>query len=853
MRKSSLAALFLLIGILYGCSIKQPYQDKTIAVEKRTDNLIAQLSIDEKALLMRNSSDAIPRLGIRKYDWWNEALHGVARNGIATVFPQAIGMAASFDEKLLKEVFTSISDEARVKHRIARQNNTMKRYTGLTMWTPNINIFRDPRWGRGQETYGEDPYLTGVLGVAVINGLQGEPINGIDKLHACAKHFAVHSGPEWNRHSFNAENISPRDLWETYLPAFKMAVEQGKVKEIMCAYNRFEGEPCCGSNRLLVDILRNKWNYDGIVLSDCGAINNFFEKGKHMTEPDVGHAISKAILSGTDLECGSTYKAIAEAVKQGLIEEEKLDISLKRVIKARYELGEMDGASPWDSLPDTLINCQKHQELALKMAQESMVLLQNNGILPLASGTKIALLGPNGDDAQMQWGNYHGTPNQTITMRSALQQLYVDNTIIYHKACDVTGNTETLFSQCESNIGSGLMATFWNNETMEGTPANTILYTKAIKVSKRDTIAQNVNLSQISAKIEGIFIPEVSGNVEFIFTTNSNITLTVDGRPLLLKHIPKSLQVANLEVKAGNTYAIDIACVKSKKGELRFDIQRRIEPDFKQIKKVVSTVDVVIFAGGISATLEREDANVYAPGFVGGDRTDIELPKSQRDIIAFLKKIGKKVVLVNFSGSTIGLAPESRNCDAILQAWYPGEAGGKAIADVLFGNYNPAGRLPITFYKNIDQLPDFENYDLKGRTYRYMEKKPLYPFGHGLSYSTFKYGTPTLDKDTISVNETIYLSIPVTNTSKIDGDEVVQVYLKKRDDNGGPTKTLRAFTRVSIPAGKTIDLFYELNSENLSWWDNTTQAMTQHAGDFILKIGGSSEEKSLTSISFTIK
>lgn len=848
-----LAATLLLLSIFTSCSIEKPYKDKSLSIDTRTTNLIEQLTIDEKSALMRNSSEAIPRLGIRKYDWWNEALHGVARNGIATVFPQAIGMAASFDPKLLKEVFTSVSDEARVKHRIARENNDMKRYAGLTMWTPNINIFRDPRWGRGQETYGEDPFLTATMGLEVINGLQGEAINGIDKLHACAKHFAVHSGPEWNRHSFNAENISPRDLWETYLPAFKVAVEKGKVKEVMCAYNRFEGEPCCGSNRLLVQILRDKWNYDGIVLSDCGAINNFYEKGKHMTDPDVEHATSKAILSGTDLECGSSYKAIAEAVKQGLIKESELDISLKRLIKARYELGEMDGTSPWDSLPDSLVNCKKHQDLALKMAKETMVLLQNNGTLPLAEGAKIALLGPNADDPQMQWGNYNGTPKHTITLRSALQEMNGSNELIYNHVCDLTGTTQSLFELCESNIGSGLSARFWNNTSMEGLPVETIQYTRAIKYGKRDTIAKTINLSKISAKIEGILTPQVSGNIEFVFTTNSDINLNIDGKPLRLTKIPKSLYVANLNVVAGQSYAIDIDCIKNSTGELRFDIQRRISPDFKMIKSLVKEVDVVIFAGGISASLEREDANVYAPGFVGGDRTDIELPKAQRDIIAYIKSMGKKVVLVNFSGSTIGLVPESKICDAIIQAWYPGEAGGKAIADILFGKYNPAGRLPITFYKNVDQLPDFENYNMAGRTYRYMKAAPLYPFGHGLSFSTFKYGMPTLNKDTISVNEPVYLSVVVTNTSSVDGEEVVQVYLKRKDDTNGPNKTLRAFKRVSIPAGETVDLFFELSSENLEWWDNSTETMCQHVGDYTINVGGSSDETKLSTIDLTIR
>lgn len=853
--KIKFLVLALFTGLFFTtCKQSQlPFQNPSLSSEQRVDDLLGRLSIEEKTALMMNASEAVPRLGIKKYDWWNEALHGVARNGTATVFPQAIGMAASFNDVLLNQVFTVVSDEARIKNRLAREEGDMKRYTGLTMWTPNINIFRDPRWGRGQETYGEDPYLSGIMGVEVIKGLQGEPQNGIDKLYACAKHFAVHSGPEWNRHSFNAENILSRDLWETYLPAFKVAVQKANVKQVMCAYNRFEGEPCCGSDRLLVQILREQWGYNGIVLSDCGAIDNFYKKDAHFTQPDSAHASAAAILSGTDLECGRSYNAITTAVKNGLIDEAQIDVSLKRVLMARFDLGEMDGVSPWDSLSDSLINCQAHHNLALKTARESIVLLQNNGVLPLNAKSKVALLGPNADNSQMQWGNYNGTPKHTTTLYEALKKQLPNTELVFDEACGITGTTESLIKQCSFEEHKGLSVKFWNNLSQSGEMARQLFYDSAIRIGKRDSIAPDVNLYDISAKIQAVFTPEVSGAVDFVFTTASEVKLVVDGKEINLQTIPKSLQVASLNVLANKSYTVEIDWVHSKQGEFRFDIQRIVIPDYAKIKAITKNVDVVIFAGGISAGLEREEANVYAPGFSGGDRTDIELPQVQRDIIASLKAAGKSVILVNFSGSAIGLVPEQKNCVAIIQAWYPGEAGGEAVADVLYGKYNPAGRLPITFYKNVNQLPDFENYDLAGRTYRYMNEEPLFSFGYGLSYTSFEYSQPILKQKEIGTDDKLFLNVQVTNTGAIDGDEVVQVYLRKTNDTQGPVKTLRAFKRVHIPAGKSIDVAFELTSDNLEWWDIETQTMCQHKGEYRLFVGGSSIDSDLKTLDFIVR
>lgn len=700
---------------LVACSNQAPYQNKSLSPTERAADLVSRLTLEEKITLMQNNSSAVKRLGIKPYEWWNEALHGVARNGLATVYPQAIGMGASFNDTLLYQVFTSISDEARVKYRQAREAGNYKRYTGLTFWTPNINIFRDPRWGRGQETYGEDPYLTSRMGLSVVNGLQGPQNTKYNKTHACAKHYAVHSGPEWNRHSFNAENINPRDLWETYLPAFQDLVIQGNVKEVMCAYNRFEGDPCCGSDRLLINILRNEWNYKGLVVSDCGAIDNFYFKGRHETHKNKADASAAAVLSGTDLECGRSYTGLISAVKEGLINESAIDQSLCRLMKARFELGEMDDTTPWDQLPDSLLSCHAHQQLALQMARESMTLLQNHkNILPLDKEMTVALIGPNANDSVMQWANYNGFPVHTITLLEGLTQYLPQERLIY-------------------------------------------IPQKNIEVQKYPWV---------------------------------------------------------------NYYPNDIQAVINQ----------------------AAKADVIIYAGGISASLEGEEMDVDAEGFRGGDRTTIELPNVQRKLVKALKATGKPIVFVNFSGCAMGLQPESQICDAILQAWYPGQAGGTAIAEVLFGDYNPAGRLPITFYKKDNQLPDFEDYNMQGCTYRYLNYEPLYPFGHGLSYTTFSYSTPFIENGKLKVK--------VTNSGNYNGDEVIQLYIKRYDDPDGPLKTLRGFQRIHIPAGQTSEVSFPLTSDTFTWWDKDSNTVHPLQGRYKILVGGTSEESLLKSIEY---
>ena len=821
-------------AILSSCAQenKYPYQDPSLSPEERAEDLLKRLTLEEKALLMQNESPAIERLGIKAYDWWNEALHGVARAGLATVYPQAIGMAASFDNELLYEVFTSVSDEARAKSTEFSKNGKLKRYQGLTMWTPNVNIFRDPRWGRGQETYGEDPYLTSQMGVAVVKGLQGPDDAQYDKLHACAKHYAVHSGPEWNRHSFNAENISPRDLWETYLPAFKELVQEADVKEVMCAYNRFEGEPCCGSNRLLTQILRDEWGFDGIVVSD------------------------------TDLECGPNYSSLPEAVKAGLITEERIDTSLKRLLKARFELGEMDENTSWSEIPYSVVDSKEHKELALKMARESMVLLQNrNNILPLRGNEKIALVGPNANDSIMQWANYNGYPSHTITLLEALKNTIPAENLIYEQGCDRTETTtlESTFSQCSYDGKPGFKATYWNNTEMNGEPATVTHVSTPFHfiTTGGTTFASGVNIQNFSAKYESILKPAKDTDINFCFTAHAQIKLYINGENVGEgRFIKNNESLYTLKAKAGQEYDITIEYIfnsNDRAASLDFDMGYYVPVDLQKSVNKVKDADIIIFAGGISPTLEGEEMSVKIPGFKGGDRTNIELPEIQREFIKKLKAAGKKIVYVNFSGSAMGLVPESQNCDAILQAWYPGQAGGQAVADVITGKYNPAGKLPITFYKNVEQIPDFEDYSMKGRTYRYMTEKPLFCFGHGLSYTTFEYGKADVSSNTLEDDKEITLTIPLKNTGKMDGEEVVQVYLKYNKDAEGPSHALRGFKRVDIEKGKTKNVEFTLDKEDFEWFDTQNNTMRAIEGEYTIYYGGTSDISKLKKLTVEVK
>ena len=706
--------IVILLAACFSVSIANaqllPYQDATLSAGQRADDLLSRLTIDEKVSLMMNNSPAIERLGVPEFNWWNEALHGIGRNGVATVFPITMAMAASWDDVLLHKVFTAVSDEARVKALQAKRSGKIKRYQSLSFWTPNINIFRDPRWGRGQETYGEDPYLTSRMGLAVVRGLQGVGYNGEDlgispyrKLLACAKHFAVHSGPEWNRHTFNIEELPERDLWETYLPAFKTLVQQGKVAEVMCAYQRVYGEACCAHTRYEQQILRKEWGFDGLVTSDCGAIRDFLPE-RHNVARDGAEASAKAVLTGTDVECGSTYKNLPEAVRRGDISESDIDKSLRRLLVARFELGDFDNDSlvAWTKIPEDVVACKEHKQLALDMARKSIVLLKNDDILPLRKGHDIVVVGANATDSVMMWGNYSGFPSHTVTAMEGIKRFAPNAKFI--GGCGLTRNETTA-----------------------------------------DSLLQ----------------------------------------------------------KIGNT-------------------------------------ETVIFIGGISPKLEGEEMKVSEEGFKGGDRTSIELPQAQRDMLNALKRAGKNVVFVNCSGSAMALVPEQKSCAAIIQAWYGGEQGGEALAEVLFGQYNPSGKLSVTFYRSTDDLPDFLDYTMKNRTYRYFTGKALYPFGYGLSYTTFSISKPKYEDGNLQVS--------VKNTGKVSGTETLQVYVRNTADKEGPLKTLRGYKQVTLTPGEQQMVSIDLPRESFEGWDSQTNTMRVVPGKYEVMVGNSSSDDSLKKI-----
>ncbi len=856
-----ICAGFLLTICLWG---QLPYQNPNLNAEERAKDLLSRLTLEEKATLMCDISEAIPRLGIKKFNWWSEALHGLANNDKVTVFPEPIGMAASFDDELVYRVFNATSDETRAKYNEATQKGfENRRFLSLSVWTPNINIFRDPRWGRGQETYGEDPYLTSRMGISVVKGLQGPVDSKYKKLLACAKHYAVHSGPEWSRHTLNLNNIDPRDLWETYLPAFKSLVQDAGVREVMCAYQRLDNEPCCGNTRLLQNILRDDWNFKYMVVSDCGAISDFWQN--HKVSPDAVHAASKGVLAGTDVECGFGYafSKLPEAVSKGLITEEEINKHVMRLLIGRFDLGEMDNDAlvPWSKIPLSVVDCDEHKKLALEISRKSMTLLQNkNDVLPLSKAVKkIAVIGPNANDQPLLWGNYNGTPFKTITMLEGIKTKLPANTIIYDKGSDLVDYmlTETAFGECSIDGKVGMKATYWNNRDFNG---QTVATRQIVSPFELTTLGQHefapgVHLENFSAKYETVYKPSFSGEIVFKMEACGELKLVVNGDTIskiyMWRSLPKSV---TFKVEKGKKYKIEARFRQIENWTASFNLNFGKEAPVKYdaLIEKLKDIDVVIFVGGISSQLEGEEMQVTFPGFRGGDRTDIELPAVQRDCLKALKKAGKQVVFVNCSGSAMGLVPETESCDAILQAWYGGESGGQAVADVLFGDYNPSGKLPITFYKNISQLGDFEDYSMKGRTYRYMSD-PLFPFGFGLSFTTFAIGNAKFSTTTIKANEPVELIIPVSNTGKRDGTEVVQVYVRKINDTDGPLKTLRGFQRVDVAAGKTNQAVIKLPYNSFEFFDRASGKMTVSAGEYEVFYGNSSDTKDLKMTKLTIQ
>ncbi|MDR7209853.1 xylan 1,4-beta-xylosidase [Flavobacterium piscis] len=841
-----------------------PYQNPELSSEVRAKDLISRLTIKEKATLMLDESGAIPHLGIKKFNWWSEALHGIRYGSNVTVLPQSIGIAATFNENLVYNAFTAISDEFRAKyHEAQRAGKENSKFVSLSVWTPNINIFRDPRWGRGQETYGEDPYLTTRIGISVVNGLQGPVDSKYKKLLACAKHFAVHSGPEWSRHTLNLNNVNQRDLWETYLPAFKALVQQADVREVMCAYQRFDDEPCCGSTRLLQKILRDDWGFKYLVVSDCGAIADFHST--HKVSSDDTHAAAKAVLSGTDVECGwgYAYDKLPEAVEKGLIDEKEIDISLERVLVGRFDLGEMDDDAliPWSQIPMSVVDSKEHQELALKMAQQSMTLLQNkNNILPLSKTAKrIAVIGPNANDEPMLLGNYNGFPSSVTTILEGVKTKLPENKIVYDKGCDLIEDkiTQSLFENCSFDGQSGMKATYWNNKEFKGVEVTReqIVNPVQLTTAGQNQFSRGVNLKGFSGKYETVYQAAKSEEIVLRLEFAGKCDVIINNETLFSKELWQLAPIRlPYKVEKGKDYKIEVKYAAVNDGveaSLKLNIGREIPVNYDELISKLKGINEVIFVGGISPQLEGEEMPVEFHGFKGGDRTHIELPESQRKCLQALKKAGKKVVFVNCSGAAMALTPETESCDAILQAWYGGQSGGQAVADVIFGDYNPSGKLPVTFYRNSEKLGDIEDYSMKGRTYRFMDDA-LFPFGYGLSYTSFKIGNAKLSKTKLKANETTQLTVPVTNAGKRDGAEVIQVYVRKVNDIEGPLKTLRGYQRIEIPAGKTQQVVIELAPSSFEFFDWSQRKMMVTPGEYEVYYGNSSATQDLRMIKITI-
>ena len=849
---------------------KYPYQNTALSYAERVENLLSLLTPEEKVGLMMNKSVSVDRLGIPSYNWWSEACHGV-RQGDYTVYPQPIGMAAAFNPQQMYEVFSTVSDEARANWNRTNHNDPklfnvpmgVTYYPGnpeLTFWCPNVNIFRDPRWGRGQETCGEDPYLNAVLGVQTVLGMQGDDDRYL-KTHACAKHYAVHSGPEPLRHSYNA-SVSMRDLWETYLPAFKALVKKGNVREVMCAYNRYEGKPCCTSDRLLVDILRRKWGYDAIVLTDCDAINNFYNRGQHETHKGPLEASVDAVLNGTDLECGKVFMVLTEALEKGLIQESTLDYHLRKTLYGRFELGMFDPAEmlPWANLAPEVISSESNNDLATQAARESMVLLENSkGVLPLSKNLKrIAVLGPNADDVELLNGNYGGTPTKAHqhSLLEGIKNALPNTEVFYKKACELSDGYTTIHHLQEFNDGKGIMAEFFSNNSLSGKPAVTGYYSDLnFSTFGGWSFAQGVSKDTLSVRLSGKYKATFTGDMQYTLSTDNGYVLKVNGNVVEeskggggrggFGFGRGAANYKSFPVKAGETYDVVIE-YKHGNGNfamLRGDICERKLIEFDDLAKEVKDVDAIIIIGGISARMEGE----------GGDKQDIELPAVQQRLVKAMHATGKPVVFVNCSGSAIAFGSVEGSYDALLQAWYPGQGGAKALADVLFGDFNPSGKLPVTFYRSNNDLPDFLDYSMENRTYRYFKGEPQYAFGYGLSYTTFKYGQGKLSKTSMTADGKVTLTVPVTNTGSREGAEIVQVYVKALDYPDAPIKSLKGFQKVFLNAGQTAQAVITLDGESFEYYDPSIDELSTRPGRYKILYGSSSLDKDLQSLDFVVK
>ncbi|MBI9057341.1 MAG: glycoside hydrolase family 3 C-terminal domain-containing protein [Labilibaculum sp.] len=851
--------LFLLFGFVLSCTnvqaqeVDKSYLDTDLSMEDRVDLLVDQMTLKEKIAQLTDESKAVPRLDIPEYGWWNEALHGVAYSGRATVFPQPIGLASSWNKDLIYDIAVAVSDEARAKHHNFVRNGKRNNFQGLTFWAPNINIFRDPRWGRGIETYGEDPFLTGRLGVAYVKGLQGEDEKYL-KLVATPKHYAVHSGPEPERHRFNA-TCSDKDLYETYLPHFKEAIQEGGAYSIMSAYNRFNGESCSGHKRLLTEILRDEWGFDGYVVSDCNAIRDIFLHHKIVDSKEEAAVVG--ITSGCDLNCGDYYKTLNSAHKQGLISEEEIDIAVKRVLLARFKLGMFDADEivPYAQIPMSVVNSEENQKLAIKSACESMVLLKNEkNLLPLSEDIKtIGVMGPNANDLEVLLGNYNGLPFEASTPLEGIKKYAPKGcNVLYSLGADWAEGVNVvetlpkglLFTKENGILKEGLWGEYFSNTKLEGKPAAKH-FDKHLAFDWRDGAPlANFPDDNFSIRWQGILKVKESGEYRLGSEAHHEFRIFIDDS-LHVKHAEfyhqNTKKVASVKLEAGKEYNIRIEFV-AKTGDANFRLvwvpnNRKL---VENALEVAEKSDVVVMCMGLSPRLEGEEIRgLKIDGFYGGDRTDIVLPENQQELIKAVAKTGKPIVLVLLNGSALAINWSDKNIPAILEAWYPGQAAGDAIGKTLFGENNPSGRLPVTFYKSVNDLPDFSDYSMKNRTYRYFEGEALYPFGYGLSYSNFKYSNLKIAKKS-KLGDSVTLEVDIRNTSELEGEEVVQVYISNKIKDlkiDLPITSLKSFSKLKINSRETKTVTFELKPEYFSYVDKLGKTVLSE-GDFEVFVGG---------------
>ncbi len=851
-RTSISAAIFVILALISSAAQtgKPLYLDPSQPIEARVDDLIKRMTLEQKAQQLVNQARAIPELQVPAYDWWSEALHGVANAGTATVFPEPVGLAATFDDSLIHEMAIVIGTEARAKHNQAIRAGRRDIMEGLDFWSPNINIFRDPRWGRGQETYGEDPFLTGRMGVAFVTGLQGDDPKYF-RVISTPKHYAVHSGPEPTRHTIDVQ-VSKHDMEDTYLPAFRATVTEGKAESIMCAYNRVNGQPACGNTFLLKDTLRGAWKFNGYVVSDCDAIVDIFQ-GHHYVKSQA-EAAAVAIKTGMDNECADfftitkddhDYKPFVDALKQGLLTEADLDTSLRRLFTARMRLGMFDPPEmvPYAKTPDSEIDSPAHRQLALKIARESMTLLKNDGTLPLGpNAKKILVVGPLAESVQVLHGNYSGTASHAVTALEGIRKQFGEGQVSYEPGTNFLREHPIVPTAVLSTEDgkSGLKGEYFAGD-LTGTPQVTRvdpivdLQTFAF-VPDTQAVPAPQGMKEFSVRWTGFLTPSESGTYE-IGLAGSNERMWLDGKVIVddpVLHDP-NVQMSAVSLTKGHRYPVKVEFLKG-----AFSIKMVWQPAGKdpliEATAAAQKADVVVAVVGITSKLEGEEMKVEVPGFRGGDRTSLNLPEEEAALLGALKSTGKPLVVVLMNGSALSVNWANAHANAILDAWYSGEEGGTAIAETLAGLNNPAGRLPVTFYKGTEQLPDFEDYNMKNRTYRYFTGEPLYGFGHGLSYTTFEYSGMKLSNPQLQAGNPLDVEVDIKNTGTRDGDEVAELYISFPKVAGAPLKALRGFKRVHVQAGEQQHVKLTLNTRDLSYVNEAGDRLVG-AGDYVITVG----------------